>query len=551
MNKLILFFITVAVFYSCTDSANSGANAEFSLSQDSLLAHIATMASDSFTGRRPFTDGETKTIAYLQAECQSIGLEPGNGNSFLQPVPLVEIKPKGTPQLSVQTKKGKMDFKNMEDFVMFTERTDTSVSVDNAGFVFAGFGVVAPEYNWNDYAGLDVKDKIVLVMVNDPGFTIGDTSLFKGKTMTYYGRWTYKYEEAARQGAKGCLIIHNTAAASYPFSVVQSSNGGTKLHLDSRGSTAYQLPIEGWVSEPAALKILAAAGLDSAVFVKANQRGFKPIDLGMKISAKLQTSVVFNKSNNVIAKITGSKRPDEYIIYTAHWDHLGIGMPDANGDSIYNGAVDNASGSSAILEIARAFKNQKEKPERSIVFLWVTAEEQGLLGSAWYASHPVYAPAKTVANLNLDVINVNGPMKDVTISGAGQSELEDILADEIKKQGRYIAPESHPEAGLYFRSDHFNFAKAGIPALTIDPGTDHAEKGKEYGQQIEDEWTAKYYHQPGDEYVPSRWDMRGALRDVEVMFRIGYDLAYGNQWPKWKEGSEFKAIREKQSESVN
>jgi len=545
MYKIIFPVLMILSIFACNDPKNSSADSDVTINSDSLLAHIATLSSDEFQGRRPFTAGETKTTAYLQSQCQAIGLEPGNGNSFLQQVPLVEIKPKGTPQLSFQTKQGKMDLKNMEDFVIFTESTDTSISVDDAGIVFAGFGVVAPEYNWNDYEGLDVKDKVVLVMVNDPGFTTKDSTLFKGKTMTYYGRWTYKYEEAARQGAKGCIIIHNTEAASYPFAVVQNSNGGAKLHLDKRGSNDYQLPIEGWVSEPTAMKLLAAAGLDSSVFIKANQRGFKPIDLGMKVNAKLQTSVVFNTSNNVIAKITGSTRPDECIVYTAHWDHLGIGIPDANGDSIYNGALDNASGTAAILEIARAFKQQEKKPERSIVFLWVTAEEQGLLGSAWYASHPVFAPEKTVADINLDVINANGRMKDISISGAGQSELEDIFAEEIKKQGRYIAPESRPEAGLYFRSDHFNFAKIGVPALTTDNGVDHVENGKAYGQQKEEEWNAKYYHQPDDEYDTSRWDITGALQDIKVMFEVGRRLAYGNEWPKWKEGSEFKAIREK------
>mgnify|MGYP000099370965 CR=1 FL=1 len=544
MHKFVMSVLSITLLFSCTNSESTSTIAAI-INSDSLLAHISTLSSDEYEGRRPFTAGETKTISYLQSQCQAIGLEPGNGNSLVQDVPLVEIKPKGTPQLSVQTKQGKVDFKNMEDFVIFTESTDSAITVDAADLVFCGFGVVAPEYNWNDFEGLDLKNKVVLVMVNDPGFTTGDSTLFKGKTMTYYGRWTYKFEEAARQGAKGCLIVHNTAAASYPFSVVQNSNGGTKLHLDSRGSNNYQLPIEGWVSEPTAKKLLAAAGLDSSVFIKANQRGFKPIDLGMKVSAKLQTSVVFNTSKNVIAKITGSTKPDECIVYTAHWDHLGIGKPDANGDSIYNGALDNASGTAAVLEVARSFKNQKEKPERSIVFLFVTAEEQGLLGSAWYATHPVFPPAKTVANINIDVINANGPMKDISISGAGQSELEDIFSDEIKKQGRYIAPESRPEAGLYFRSDHFNFAKAGVPALTTDNGVDHAEKGKEFGQQKEEEWNTKYYHQPDDEYVTSRWDIAGALQDIQVLFNVGRRLAYGTEWPKWKEGSEFKAIREK------
>lgn len=545
MRKVFLIVLPVMVVTACTSTNEPQAGGDAVIAKDSLIRHISVLASDEFGGRMPFSEGETKTIAYLQQQSQALGLEPGNGNSYLQEVPLVEIRPKGTPQLSVQTAKGIMNFKNMEDFVIFTKRTDTSITIDKADLVFAGFGVVAPEYNWNDYAGLDVKDKVVLVMVNDPGFTTKDSTLFKGKAMTYYGRWTYKYEEAARQGAKGCLIIHNTEAASYPFSVVQNSNGGPRMQLDSRGSSDYKCAIEGWVSEPTAIKLLQAAGLDTSIFIKANQPGFKAIDMGMTVSAKLQTSVVFNKSNNVIAKITGSKRPDECVVYTAHWDHLGIGAPDANGDSIYNGALDNASGTAALLEMARAFKNLPEKPERTIVFLWVTAEEQGLLGSAWYATHPIFAPEKTVANINIDVINANGPMKDISVSGAGQSELEDIFAEEIKKQGRYIAPEKHPEAGYYFRSDHFNFAKAGVPALTTSGGVDHATKGKEYGEQQDEIWNKKYYHQTTDEYDPERWDLDGALQDLQVFFNVGKRLAYSNEWPKWKEGSEFKAIREK------
>lgn len=448
------------------------------VSKDSFEHHISVLASNEYSGRRPFTEGEKKTIAYLENECRQMGLEPGNGNSYLQDVPMVEITPVGTPSLSVQAPGGNTAMKNMDDFVIFTENTDTSITVDRADLVFAGFGVVAPEYNWNDYAGLDVKGKVVVVMVNDPGFTVHDTNLFKGKTMTYYGRWTYKYEEAARQGAKGCLIIHNTEAASYPFNVIQNSNGSTKLHLDTRNNSSYHCPIEGWLTEDAAKKILRAAGQDSSLFIAANKRGFKPIDLHATVSAHLQTHVVFNTSHNVVAKITGSKRPDEYVIYTAHWDHFGIGKPDERGDSIYHGALDNASGTAAVLEIARSFKKLPQKPERSVAFLFVTAEEQGLLGSQYYTEHPVYPPAKTVADINIDITSAHGKTKDVSIAGGGQSDLEDDLAGEVKKQGRYIAPESHPEAGHYFRSDHFNFAKAGVPALTAGGGVDNAEMGR-------------------------------------------------------------------------
>jgi Zn-dependent M28 family amino/carboxypeptidase len=524
---------------SSSPSADDGLAA---FNKDSLAAHIQILSSDSFQGRRPFTPGETRTVDFLVHAFTNLGLEPGNGASYTQDVPLVEISPTGTPVMKLQSPKGKIDLENSRDFVIWTERPDSVSKIDGDDVVFAGFGVVAPEYGWNDYAGLDVKGKTVLVMVNDPGFY--DSTLFKGHTMTYYGRWTYKYEEAARQGAKACLIIHNTAAASYPFSVVQSSNGGVKLHLDTRSNPRYQLALQGWVTGETANKLLSAAGKDSSLLTGAWRRGFKSLPLRLKLSAALTVKQVYNQSHNVIAKITGTKRPDEFIIYSAHWDHLGIGKPDEKGDSIYNGAADNASGTSSLLELARAFQSLPEKPERTILFLAVTAEEQGLLGSAWYGQHPIYPLAKTVANLNTDVINTYGRTRDITYSGEGQSELEDYLSEEVKKKGRYIAPETHPEAGHYFRSDHFNFAKAGVPALTPDAGVDNLEKGKEYGKAMQDEYTAKRYHQPADEYDAQKWNLDGGLEDIELEFQIGKKLAFGNAWPQWKSGSEFKAIRD-------
>lgn len=544
---MVLFAAIASCVTACQGPAAvpSGDDGLAAFNKDSLAAHIQVLSSDSFQGRRPFTVGETRTVDYLQTAFANLGLEPGNGNSYVQDVPLVEISPVGAPSLKIQSPKGSLDLKSLSDFVLWTERPDSVVSLDKNDIVFAGFGVVAPEYNWNDYAGLDVKGKTVLVLVNDPGFY--DSTLFKGHTMTYYGRWTYKYEEAARQGAAACLIIHNTGAASYPFSVVTSSNGGVKLHLDNRKSPSYQLALQGWITEETGKKLLAAAGKDSSLLTDAQHKGFKPVPLDLKLSASVRVKEVYNQSHNVIGKITGSKRPDQYIIYSAHWDHLGIGQPDAKGDSIYNGAADNASGAASLLEIARAFKSLPEKPERTVIFLAVTAEEQGLLGSAWYAQHPVYPVATTVADLNTDVINTYGPTKDITYSGMGQSELEDYLSDEIKKKGRYIAPEAHPEAGHYFRSDHFSFARAGVPSLTPDAGIDNVEKGKEYGKMKQDEYTAKYYHQPGDEYDAARWNLDGGLQDIELNFLIGRRLAFETTWPGWKPGSEFKAIRDQTS----
>jgi Zn-dependent M28 family amino/carboxypeptidase len=547
MNKLFYFIfccILLMVYISCSQPATTTGSGSPLFSRDSLAKHIRILASDSFQGRKPFSAGEIKAVDYIQKSFMELGLEPGNGNSYLQDVPLVQITPTGDPVMKVNSTKGNFELSKTKDYVLSTESTDSVVSLDKDELVFAGYGVVAPEYQWNDYAGMDVRGKVVLVMVNDPGFGTSDTALFKGKTMTYYGRWTYKFEEAARQGAKACLIIHNREAASYPFSVVQNSWGTSNLYLDKRGSSQYHCALTGWISADAAKKLLTAAGRDSSLLVSANTRGFKAVSLHEKLSTSVRIKAVYNVSHNVIAKITGSTRPDEYILYTAHWDHLGIGQPDEKGDSIYNGALDNASGTAALLEMARAFENDKQKPERTILFLSVTAEEQGLLGSAYYATHPLYPVNKTVANLNMDVISPNEKTNDIVITGRGQNDLEDYVADVAKTQGRYIAPESHPEAGHYFRSDHFSLAKVGIPALDAKGGIDIVGKGKEYGQKLEDDYTNNHYHRPSDEFNP-QWTFEGGMQDMELLYLIGKKLASETTWPKWKTGSEFKAIREK------
>jgi Zn-dependent M28 family amino/carboxypeptidase len=547
MNKLHLSLIAIVFFVSCT-SKKSSFTEEDGLSvfnADTLKKHISVLASDDFMGRKPFTEGETKTVAYLQEQFKQMGLEPGNGDSFIQEVPMANILATAAPSMQVNSAKGTFNLKAFDDYIIWTDKTDSSISLNNADLVFAGYGVVAPEYNWNDYAGLDVKGKVVMVMVNDPGFWIGDTTLFKGKAMTYYGRWTYKFEEAARQGAKACLIIHNTAAASYPFSVQQNSFNTTRLKLDNRGKNIPNCDMIGWVPEKISHQLFAAAGYDSSLLVKANQPGFKAVPLGLQLSTTMNVKASFNKSSNVIAKITGTTRPDEVIIYTAHWDHLGIGRPDQSGDSIYNGALDNASGTAGLLEMARAFKHMNAKPERTIVFLAVTAEEQGLLGSAYYAENPIYPVNKTVANINMDGLNRYGKTKDMVVVGQGQSELEDYLKEAIEKAGGYLSFDTHTEAGYYYRSDHFNFAKVGIPALFANSGVDVIGKGKEYGEALENEYTRKNYHQPSDNYDAKTWTGDGAINDLKLLFTIGRRMGFETSFPKWKEGSEFKLIREK------
>jgi Zn-dependent M28 family amino/carboxypeptidase len=542
-----LSLIAFILFSGCSQKSHT-VNHEDGLaafSADSLKRHVSVLSFDSFGGRKPFTPGETKTINYLQQQFSAAGLEPGNSNSFFQEVPMMNILATAAQGMKVQSPKGNFTLKAYDDYIIWTDKTDEIISLDNSELVFAGYGVMAAEYNWNDYEGLDVKGKVVMVMVNDPGFWADDTSLFKGKTMTYYGRWTYKFEEAARQGAKGCLIIHNTAAASYPFIVQQNSFNTSRLQLDNRDKDTKNCDVIGWLPETVAKRLFIAAGLDSNLLVKANKQGFKAVPLNLRLSTTMKVRTTYNKSYNVIGKITGSKHPDEVIIYTAHWDHLGIGKPDETGDSIYNGALDNATGTAGLLELARAFKSMETKPERTIIFLAVTAEEQGLLGSEYFVQNPVYPLNKTVANINMECLNWGTKTNDMVIIGEGQSELEDYLKEEVKKEGGYISFETHPEAGSYYRSDHFSFAKAGIPALYAQSGIDVVGKGKEFGKKLQDEYRERNYHRPSDEYNVSTWTMDGAINELKLLFQVGKRLAFEEKWPQWKSGSEYKTISEK------
>ena len=546
--SLIPAIAWLSFIIACKENdASSTSIAATGISLDSLTASVKELSSDSFQGRKPFTSGEKITVDYLQKKFAALGLEPGNGNSYFQDVPMVNIMATAAPTMTVQSAKSNFQLKGYDDYAIWTDRTDPAQSFNNDELIFAGYGVVAPEYNWNDYAGIDVKGKVVLVLVNDPGFNAGDTTLFKGKTMTYYGRWTYKYEEAARQGAKGCLIIHSPEAASYPFSVQQANHNTSRLQLDNRGKTQQSCNILGWISSPATSRLLNAAGMDSTILSKADQRGFTAIPLGLRVSTSMSVNTTYNNSKNVIAKITGSSYPDEYIIYTAHWDHFGIDKPDEKGDSVYNGAYDNATGTAGLFEIARAFKKLANKPQRTIVFLAVTAEEQGLWGSAYYGQNPIYPLAKTVANINMDGLSNHGKVKDVVVVGKGQSDLEDLVKEEAEKQGRYLGTEGHPEAGYYYRSDHFNFAKGGVPSLHFDEGVDMDGKTKEEVKKMQDDYTAKNYHRPSDEY-DSSWNLEGAVLDLELYLRLGQRLADSRIWPEWKAGSEFKALRDKSRE---
>ena len=547
MNRFLLISIYgFLLLASCSENHQAGMSADTginALNADSLRKHISILASDSFMGRKPFTEGEVRTITFLQQKFAATGLEPGNGNSYLQEVPMVNIQTSADSIMRIQSPKGNYLLTGLEDYVIWTEKTDPVISIHEDELVFAGYGVNAPERNWNDSEGLDVKGKIVLVLVNDPGYGINN-ELFKGDTMTYYGRWTYKFEEAARQGAKGCLVIHETKAASYPFTVVQNNWNGSRLHLDDRGKDVPYCDMVGWVSNEAAKKLFTSAGYDSSIMRKAAEPGFKGFSLKTRLTTSIKVSATYNKSYNVIGKITGATKPGEYVIYTAHWDHLGIGKPDETGDSIYNGALDNASATAGLIELARAFKNSKTKPDRTIIFLAVTAEEQGLWGSAWYAQNPVYPAENTVANINMDGLNNLGKAKDIIIIGQGQSELEDILKEVADDLDREISFDTHPEAGYYYRSDHFNFAKVGIPSLYTGSGIDIIGKGKDYGRQKDEEYTGQHYHRPSDEFNEN-YNVEGSIEDLKLLFLVGKRIAVKDVWPGWKEGSEFKALRNK------
>ncbi|MDZ7791570.1 MAG: M28 family peptidase [Xanthomonadales bacterium] len=505
--------------------------------------HVQTLASDEFQGRAPGTRGGRMTIDYLVREFSEMGLEPGYGDSYLQPVPMIELTNAERSEISVDLDGERMTLAYPEQMVINSRRlgTDSHV-VEDSEIVFVGYGIVAPEYDWNDYAGLDVEGKTVVILVNDPGFATGDEALFNGRAMTYYGRWTYKYEEAARQGAAAALVVHETEPASYPWEVVVNSWSGAEFVLASDES-APRVDLEGWLTVDAARDLFSRAGLDyEAQKERAKQPGFSSVSLDATASARVRNDIRRGTSYNVLAELPGTERPDEAVLYMAHWDHLGRNLARSGSEGIYNGAVDNASGTAGLLEIAR-MNVQAGPAERTQLFAAVTLEEYGLLGSAQYAADPVYAPGDTAAAINMDAMTVLGPTHDVTVVGYGSSELEEILAEAAERQGRHIEQEPSPEAGYYYRSDHFNLAKIGIPALYAKGGVDHREKGREYGMEWQADYRANRYHKTADTYSED-WDLRGVAEDLELLYTVGREVADSDRWPAWYEGNEFKAIRE-------
>ena len=504
---------------------------------------VKALSSDEFEGRAPGSVGEEKTTTYLEAQMKRIGLQPGNNGSYFQDVPMVETTAdEAATTMTLATAKGDHALKFGTDYVIGTRTGQTEVKLDASDMVFVGYGVDAPEQQWNDYAGQDWTGKTVVMFVNDPGFHAKDETLFGGNRMTYYGRWTYKFEEAARKGAAAALIVHDTAGASYGWDVVKNSWAGPQYDLPAKDDPEKRIPLQGWLSAEAARQLFADAGLDlDAAYASAGKRGFKPVPLKAKATVSLKSSITEKTSRNVIGVQPGATKPDEAVLYMAHWDHLGKHEGE-EGDNIYNGAVDNATGVAGILEIAEAFAHQDPKPARSVVFVAVTLEESGLLGSKYYVAHPTFPMDKIAGVINLDAMSVGGKSRDFVVTGKGNSELEDMLKVYADQQGRVLTEEGNPAGGYYFRSDHFNFAKAGVPALYAKGGNDLLEGGVEAGKAASEEY-AKRYHQASDE-MHEGWKLDGVVQDLQALYGVGKDLAVEDKWPNWYEGNPFKAARD-------
>lgn len=509
--------------------------------------HVAGLAADELEGRSPGTPGELKTIEYLEKEFLELGLQPAAGGDFRQDVALVEITGSGQA-LSFARGGGGMALAYGDDMVINSRRVQPGASIANSEVVFVGYGIHAPESGWDDYAGLDMRGKTALILVNDPGFVTGDESLFRGKAMTYHGRWTYKFEEASRQGAAAAIIVHETAPASYDWNVVRNSWSGPQFYLDGADGNADRTQLEGWITEARARQLMELAGQDfDALKAAAVQRGFKPVPLGVTASGGLRNAIRHKRSPNLAGIMPGKDRPDEFVVYMGHWDHLGTG-DGAEGDRIYNGAVDNATGVAGILTIARAYRDLLPGASRSVLFLAVTAEESGLLGSEYYVEHPLVPLEKTAAVINIDALVPLGRAKDIEVVGYGASDLEDVLADAAKVQKRSLTPDRRPEAGYFYRSDHFNFAKAGVPSLYVKSGTQLRDKPEGTGQALLEEYQTKRYHKPGDEYAED-WDVGGTIEDLRLLFEVGARIASEETWPEWRAGNEFRPAREKSAKS--
>jgi Zn-dependent M28 family amino/carboxypeptidase len=545
------------LFFSILAAAALGVRSEAAqpsfppIDGQAVLEHTRVLASDAFLGRAPGTKGEELTVAYLTEQLKKIGLEPGNPDgTWIQKIPLVGTTVQGAPTLTFRKGTTERRLAWRDDYVAWTKRVSEKVSLDASPLVFVGYGVQAPEFGWDDYKGVDLHGKTMVVLVGDPPVPDParpgelDPAVFGGKAMTYYGRWTYKYEIGAKLGAKGVLIVHETGPAGYPFAVVQGKTG-EQFDLETPDGNQGRAAVEGWITLEQAKALFALAGQDfDALEAKAVSRAFQPVPLGVTASVELVNSIRKIPSANVVAKLEGSdpQAKHELVIYTTHWDHFGVG-PAVNGDTIYHGAIDNASGCGGLIELARAFKGTTPPPRRSVLFLFTTSEEQGLIGSAGYAARPLYPLAKTVAVLNLDALNVHGRTHDLTIVGLGLSTLDDVVARAAEEQGRVVKGDPMPEKGSYFRSDHFPFAQQGVPSIHAGGGVDYVGKPADYGIRIREDYIRNDYHKPSDKVRPD-WDMSGTVEDLTLYLHVGYELASGRDWPEWKPGVEWKARRD-------
>jgi Zn-dependent M28 family amino/carboxypeptidase len=514
------------------------------VSIDTMKEVTKTLSSDEFEGRAPGTPGEEKTLAYLVEQFEKAGLAPGNNGSWFQDVPLVEITAKGFAPLRIGGAEADLRFDFAKDWVGVTYREEERINLADSELVFVGYGINAPEKGWNDYEGIDMTGKTAVILVNDPDYemeTLDGT--FNGKAMTYYGRWTYKYEEAARQGASAALIVHDDYPASYGWNVVESSWSGPQAYAQRNDGGSDQTLMNGWVQKSVAEAILRAAGMDlGELSAAARQEGFKPVPLGLTASTSFTNSFRTFASKNVIGVLPGADRPDEYVLFTAHWDHLGRCTPNAEGDDICNGAIDNATGTAALVALAEAF-GKSGAPARSLVFLAVTAEESGLLGSEYYGANPVFPLNQTVGGVNMDALSLAGPARDVTVVGPGKSQLDAFLNKALAAQDRIGTPNPSPQAGYYYRSDHFSMAKRGLPMLYVDGGQDLVEGGREAGEVYEAAYRDNAYHGPDDEYDES-WNWDGVAQDLQLYYILGRLLAQSDLWPNWNDGDEFRALRD-------
>jgi Zn-dependent M28 family amino/carboxypeptidase len=548
--------VTTFALFAAACSSDSGSRSDgratgtARIDENDLLAHVVELSSDRYEGRGPGTPGEELTIAYLTQQFRAIGLQPGNPDgTFVQRVPLVGFKTQ--PQATFATPQGAMQLAFPTDYIAVPRPAATEADTV-APLVFVGYGVVAPEYGWDDYKGVDVKGKAIVMLVNDPpvaGMSDPaklDDKLFGGRAMTYYGRWTYKYEIAARKGAAAAILVHQTGPAGYPWEVVSGSWSRENFDIDTPEASSERVAVRAWVTEKVARELFTKCGADfDAAAKSAVSRDFTPLELrGGTATFRTPATPRRIESRNVVALLPGRDRQlkDELVVYTAHWDHLGID-PDREGDQIFNGALDNASGCAGLLEIAQAFASAPQRPSRSVLFLAVTAEEKGLLGSKYYASHPLYPLEQTLAVVNMDGLNPFGRTRDVSSIGLGNSTLHDVLIAQAKKQGRVVTGDSEPEKGAFYRSDHFEFAKRGVPGLHFGGSVDYLDRPPGWGQMKSDEYTARDYHKPSDELKPD-WDLAGAVEDLELFLALGRELCETRQWPRWNEGAEFKAVRE-------